>query len=100
MTFPYVYFWNRMDRKGQLCAVLARGKMNSCLVKFEDGYTAITSRNAIRRAPPPRRYILSGGLCVTCNQYTPGIDAMMPPHDPSLRCESGKRNHCSCDICF
>ena len=56
-TLPYVYFWNRMDRKGQRCAVLARGKMNSCLVKFADGFTAITSRNAIRRvdrlpAPP------------------------------------------------
>lgn len=49
-ALPYVYFWNRMDRKGQRCAVLARGKMNSCLVKFADGFTAITSRNAIRRA--------------------------------------------------
>jgi len=49
-AFPYVYFWNRMDRKGHRCAVLARGKMNSCLVKFADGFTAITSRNAIRRA--------------------------------------------------
>lgn len=51
-ALPYVYFWNRMDRKGQRCAVLARGKMNSCLVKFADGFTAITSRNAIRRAKP------------------------------------------------
>ena len=49
-AFPYVYFWHRMDRKGQRCDVLARGKMNSCLVKFEDGFTAITSRNALRRA--------------------------------------------------
>jgi hypothetical protein len=23
--------------------------MNSCLVKFEDGYTMVTSRNALRR---------------------------------------------------
>lgn len=50
-VLPYVYFWNRMDRKGQPCEVLARGKMNSCLVRFEDGFTAITSRNAIRRRP-------------------------------------------------
>ena len=50
-TFPYIYFWNRMERKGQACAVLARGKMNSCLVLFEDGFKAITSRNAIRRRP-------------------------------------------------
>lgn len=47
--FRYIYFWNRMDRKGQPCAVLARGKMNSCLVLFEDGFTAVTSRNALRR---------------------------------------------------
>lgn len=50
ISMPYVYFWNRMDRKGQRCDVLARGKMNSCLVKFEDGFTAVTSRNALRRA--------------------------------------------------
>jgi hypothetical protein len=48
-VFPYVYRWNRMGRKGQACVVLARGTMNSCLVKFEDGYTAVTSRNALRR---------------------------------------------------
>ena len=23
-----------------------------------------------------------------------------PPPDPSPRCESGKRPHCSCDTCF
>lgn len=49
--FRYVYFWHRMDRKGQACAVLARGTMNSCLVLFEDGFTAVTSRNALRRRP-------------------------------------------------
>lgn len=47
---PYVYRWDRQGRKGQPCEVLARGKMNSCLVRFEDGYTMVTSRNAIRRA--------------------------------------------------
>jgi len=48
--FLYIYFWNRMGRKGQRCAVLVRGKMNSCLVEFEDGFKAVTSRNALRRA--------------------------------------------------
>jgi hypothetical protein len=47
-VFPYIYRWNRMGRKGQPCAVLVRGKMNSCLVMFEDGFTAVTSRNAQR----------------------------------------------------
>ncbi len=48
----YVYFWNRMGRKGQLCRVTARGKMNSVRVVFEDGYTAITSRHALRKPKP------------------------------------------------
>ena len=34
----YVYRWDRHGRKGQLCLVLARGTMNSCPCKFEDGY--------------------------------------------------------------
>ena len=48
----YIYRWNRQDRKGQLCTVTARGKMNSICVKFEDGYTMVTSGNALRRAKP------------------------------------------------
>jgi hypothetical protein len=46
----YIYRWDRHGRKGQLCLVLARGAMNSCLVKFEDGYTMVTSRNALKLA--------------------------------------------------
>ena len=43
-----------MGRKGQRCAVLVRAKaMNSCLVQFEDGFGAITSRNAIREIKSP-----------------------------------------------
>lgn len=49
-AFPYRYAWNRMGRKGVRCRVLVRGKMNSCLVEFEDGFKAVTSRNALRRA--------------------------------------------------
>lgn len=45
----YRYAWNRMGRKGQRCRVLVRGKMNSCLVEFEDGFKAVTSRNALRK---------------------------------------------------
>ena len=46
----YLYAWNRCGRKGQRCRVLARGKMNSCLLEFEDGWRMVTSRNALRRA--------------------------------------------------
>lgn len=48
--FPYVYRWDRQGRKGQLCAITARGTMNSIRVEFEDGFVMITSGNAIRRA--------------------------------------------------
>lgn len=44
----YIYRWDRQGRKGQLCLVLARGAMNSCLCMFEDGYTMVTSRNALK----------------------------------------------------
>lgn len=50
--WPYVFFWNRLGRKGQRCKVTARGKLNSCRVEFEDGFKVITSRNAIRKATP------------------------------------------------
>lgn len=45
-----------------------------------------------------RRYICTDGSCPTCEGLKPGEDA--PPHDASVRCESGRRNHCSCDVCF
>lgn len=58
--WPYRWAWNKRpthpkrwepgNRKGQRCRVLARGKMNSALVEFEDGYKTVTSRNGLRRA--------------------------------------------------
>ncbi len=48
--YPYIYRWNRQGRKGQPCRVIARAKvMNSCCVEFRDGYTMITSRNALAK---------------------------------------------------
>lgn len=37
------------ERKGQRCRVLARGKLNSCLVEFVDGTRVVTSRWAVRK---------------------------------------------------
>ena len=55
--FPYVWTWAQRiglpclpGRKGLLCRVVVRGAMNSALVRFEDGYEAVVSRNGIRRA--------------------------------------------------
>ena len=49
VSSDYIFRWNRNGRKGQRCAVSCRGTMNSCLVTFEDGYTMVTSRNAIKK---------------------------------------------------
>lgn len=49
-ALPYIFRWDRHGRKGQRCAVTARGKRNSIRVEFPDGYKVITSGNAIRRA--------------------------------------------------
>ena len=49
-SLPYIYRWERQGRKGQQCKVTARAKvMNSICVEFADGFTMITSGNAIRR---------------------------------------------------
>jgi hypothetical protein len=47
----YVYRWNRMDRKGQRCRIVARGKMNTVQIEFEDGFIAFVSGNSLRKAP-------------------------------------------------
>jgi len=46
----YIWYWRKKlpERKNQRCRILARGKMNSVLVEFEDGYRVITSRYAVR----------------------------------------------------
>lgn len=49
--YDYVWHWRKHlpERNGQRCRVLARGKMSSVLVEFEDGYRAVVSRYALRR---------------------------------------------------
>lgn len=51
IIFDQVWFWKSRlpDRKGQSCRIVTRGKMNSILVEFEDGFRAVTSRYAVRR---------------------------------------------------
>ena len=50
----HVWWWRSRpighDRKGQPCRVLARGRLQSILVEFGDGYRVITSRHAVRLA--------------------------------------------------
>ena len=49
----HLYVWGNNEKraalKGRACRVLARGRMNSILVEFEDGERVVTSRYAVRR---------------------------------------------------
>ena len=47
----HVWFWRARlpERKGQPCRVLCRGRMNSILVEFADGFRVVTSRWAVRK---------------------------------------------------
>ena len=50
----YYYAWKnngkRMTMYRRKCRVIARGRMNSILIEFENGQREIVSRNSIRRA--------------------------------------------------
>jgi len=50
--WPYVWHWRTRlpERKGERCRVTARGALNSIRVEFADGFSVITSRNAVRKA--------------------------------------------------
>lgn len=79
VDFPYVWTWrwrtwqlpgitakvpwfgDGVDRAGMRCRVVARGGMNSALVRFADGSEFVTSRGGLRRtgsgaavSSPPR----------------------------------------------
>lgn len=49
--FNYIWFWKKKlpDRKNDKCRVIARGKLNSILIEFEDGFKVVTSRYAVRK---------------------------------------------------
>lgn len=44
--------------------------------------------------------VLRDADCPICLPAMQGVEKMVPYHEASPRCESGKRNHCSCDTCF
>lgn len=50
-AFPYEWRWKQRmgDRYGQPCALLAKGRMNTALLEFPDGFRVTTSLNGIRR---------------------------------------------------
>lgn len=70
------------------------------------GYHARQTQARIARRKAPevtpavtRRRWAPLGECKTCDADRDKV-GNTPFHDASARCESGKRNHCSCDACF
>ena len=51
----HTYIWKnnpkRLTLTGRACTILARGKMNSCLIEFSNGQREIVSRYAVRKQP-------------------------------------------------
>jgi hypothetical protein len=48
IPFPYVLFWDRLERKGQRCRLITPGP-RVILIEFEDGFRHIINKMAIRR---------------------------------------------------
>jgi hypothetical protein len=48
IPFPYVLVWDRLGRKGQAVRIL-RQSAKTAQIKFEDGFTTVINRQALRR---------------------------------------------------
>ena len=64
--YPLVWTWKAgglrtLDRAGDRCRILARGRMNSVLIEFKDGERAVVSGNGLRRAEAWREVAKRGG---------------------------------------
>lgn len=53
MKYEYRYAWRNNTKRqtmfGRRCCVICRGRLNSCLVEFENGQREVISRNALRK---------------------------------------------------
>ena len=47
--FPYVLFWDKLERKGQRCRIVKPG-FRVVLVEFEDGFKHTVNKMALRRS--------------------------------------------------
>ena len=48
IPFPYVLHWDRLGRKGQRVSII-RQSHQTAQVRFEDGFTTVINRQALRR---------------------------------------------------
>jgi hypothetical protein len=49
---------------------------------------------------PKHRHQRPKGECVYCDREREAGNKHFPSHDASDRCESGKRPHCTCNVCW
>ena len=87
--FTHTWFWKSKlpERKGQECRVVARGKMNSILVEFKDGYKVVTSRYAVRKIVPILILTLASLACMTSipnGRPAPAAATTPPPANGSV----------------
>jgi len=61
---------------------------------------AIIIAKADAAARQERRHQAPEGECPYCDGERAKGNTHHPSHDASPRCESGKRNHCTCDTCW
>lgn len=71
--------------------------MDANCIECPNSGEGVVCYDAASCRPKKRRHKLQAGKCRACDAE---VGEFHPSHDPSPRCESGRRNHCSCDICF
>ena len=75
---------------------MANDHAHPTFARILDGFSGNAKQRAQQRAE--RRYRREPGECSYCDEHR--NDSMMPSHTPSQFCLSGKRPHCTCDVCF
>lgn len=97
LTTGYPPEWHNQDvaakkalRRGYRAAVDAQ----RLLRRMEYAFAALAAFSAPVAITPAR--VSRTPSCDTCWEATD----MTPHHDPSPACESGRRDHCTCDTCY
>lgn len=66
---------------------------------YEAVDAALDRARGLERGRDRMRRKYSDDHCLTCDDVRAN-NGFGPSHDASSRCESGKHEHCACDICF
>ena len=61
-----------------------------------EGYSNYDTDTAVKDVAPDRKTNVAG--CKYCDIHK--FDKYAPPHEASPNCESGKKPHCTCDVCY